>query len=586
MLQLGPIIGHTTHESTCIWIRADRDPSEFVLRIPSVGVFPFQYTGPNASRYGTMLALASGLRSDRRYTYQILRRGRRVSGGDGQVRTMPPPGSMLPQFMVFASCSDNVDLKAWTQLAHFVRDTEPHAIFLIGDQAYQDNDSPGVDGNAYDNYVARKTKIDDVPDILAATYQQAWSRPDVAEVLRSCPIYMMWDDHDIRDGWGSWASDSPTIAATTEQAATLCGFEEAYFNAAREMAWHFQHCRNPTTFPRAALDGSDAQATRRFADGTFARRTSFSFAVEIGRAAYVMCDGRGDRDLWREGPRVLGADQWNCLRGYVDHLSQDIDAVVFVTPVPIVSADPNGLTQTILKGREYDVGMVQKGDEKKLRAYMSSPKEEQNKAQLETAALQAGLHYVIPGSIPGLPKLTESVFAHLTNLHHGDIDDGRDQWCSERSRPEQVALIRLALRARRSNRLGDIPRSTMFVGGDLHAAARFRIDAGREIIDCLITSGISKEIKQSDVPFVTDEEFDIAPGLHATRLKAVNVSNFGRLTLNFASKPTEITKQIIYENGRAAGALRIGGYWVTGDPIPEYDRRWLGKIAGLIPGVG
>jgi len=32
-------------------------------------------------------------------------------------------------------------------------------------------------------------------------------------VLANVPTYMVWDDHDIRDGWGSSAGDSPTLAA-------------------------------------------------------------------------------------------------------------------------------------------------------------------------------------------------------------------------------------------------------------------------------------------------------------------------------------------------------------------------------------
>ena len=29
--------------------------------------------------------------------------------------------------------------------------------------------------------------------------------------MANVPIYMMWDDHDIRDGFGSLASDSETL---------------------------------------------------------------------------------------------------------------------------------------------------------------------------------------------------------------------------------------------------------------------------------------------------------------------------------------------------------------------------------------
>ena len=39
------------------------------------------------------------------------------------------------------------------------------------------------------------------------TYLERWSQPDVAAALSSVPTVMMWDDHDIMDGWGSHPAD-------------------------------------------------------------------------------------------------------------------------------------------------------------------------------------------------------------------------------------------------------------------------------------------------------------------------------------------------------------------------------------------
>lgn len=38
-------------------------------------------------------------------------------------------------------------------------------------------------------------------------YLERWSQPDVATTLASMPAVMMWDDHDIMDGWGSHPAD-------------------------------------------------------------------------------------------------------------------------------------------------------------------------------------------------------------------------------------------------------------------------------------------------------------------------------------------------------------------------------------------
>src|SRR3546814_10254983 len=38
-------------------------------------------------------------------------------------------------------------------------------------------------------------------------YVSRWSQPEVRPMLASIPSIMMWDDHDLIDGWGSYPDD-------------------------------------------------------------------------------------------------------------------------------------------------------------------------------------------------------------------------------------------------------------------------------------------------------------------------------------------------------------------------------------------
>src|SRR3546814_4580134 len=38
-------------------------------------------------------------------------------------------------------------------------------------------------------------------------YVSRWSQPEVRPMLASMPSIMMWDDHDLIDGWGSYPDD-------------------------------------------------------------------------------------------------------------------------------------------------------------------------------------------------------------------------------------------------------------------------------------------------------------------------------------------------------------------------------------------
>jgi hypothetical protein len=87
-LELGPIVGHTDATSTRVWIQALADPAFYALRIPGAGLFPFVSTESNALEFRTGIAIAHGLRSDRIYSYDVLRRGRRIPRSRGRFRTM------------------------------------------------------------------------------------------------------------------------------------------------------------------------------------------------------------------------------------------------------------------------------------------------------------------------------------------------------------------------------------------------------------------------------------------------------------------------------------------------------------------
>ena len=199
-LQLGPVVGHTDNASARIWIRVRDDPADYMLRVKRHGFFPFQSTG-NAE-LGTALALAEGLRSDWRYEYQILRRRRVVPGGFGSFRTMPDPVSMADVQFVAVSCSAQDDEGAWAALSQYVQDAEPRFLILMGDQVYLDSGT-SVWHEHFDSEPGERRAA------MAEKYQENWSREAVQSVLANIPTYMMWDDHEIRDGWGSFAPGSP-----------------------------------------------------------------------------------------------------------------------------------------------------------------------------------------------------------------------------------------------------------------------------------------------------------------------------------------------------------------------------------------
>ena len=121
-------------------------------------------------------------------------------------------------------------------------------------------------------------------------------------MLANTPVYMMWDDHDIRDGWGSGASDSETLVARHPRGKRIFDKCDAYYQDCRDIYWHFQGCHNPTAERRRR------SALPNYIDGPPLDRAlrAMPFAFRCGRMVVLMLDSRGDRDGFRDDLPILG----------------------------------------------------------------------------------------------------------------------------------------------------------------------------------------------------------------------------------------------------------------------------------------
>lgn len=168
-----------------------------------------------------------------------------------------------------------------------------------------------------------------------------WGFQSVQEVFDSFPTYMIWDDHEIGDGWGSyyarddgagdvvrrmlptWEEKGLTHAAGRELA-------ERMFRTARRAYVEYEHSHNPPT-----------------GEGVF------DYSFRRGGCAYYVLDGRGQRDVNRESFRILGREQFDRFDGWAGGLDPEETAFLFVvSAVPVlhtraglVSADEHWLIE-------------------------------------------------------------------------------------------------------------------------------------------------------------------------------------------------------------------------------------------------
>ena len=493
-LKLGPIVGHTTHSASTIWIQAFDNPAAYRLRVQGAGLFQFVST-EQVLEFGTAIAIAEGLRPDWRYRYSVLRNGRTVAGGRGTFRTLPQPESMAPILFCPISCSRAPDVGGWENFQAFVEKARPHFVIMMGDQVYIDEDKPDVFVDHLRSVRAARREA------LAAKYRLNWERDPVKKVMAQVPIYMMWDDHDIRDGWGSLASDSPTLAAKYPRGRFIFEDNDTFFRDARDVYWHFQGCRNP---PLAAP----------FTGPPFAGRTPMPYSFQCGRVFVLMLDSRGARDAFRPDLPVLGADQWTFIDQTFASLGEQIDVLVVMTPTPVASMDADGASQKLVGRRTDDVEAFRRGDS----GWFSDSGSTKDVSDLLLAVVASHASRLTGGPV------------NLGNFQVSNIDEARDQWSHAWARPEQKMLIEKAARARFTNRPPGMPRELLFVSGDIHVGAIFDIDIADP--KCRVVSLTSSGISTVTVPTPTvgatlDEEFSVASGIRSKLRDVVTKFNFG-----------------------------------------------------------
>lgn len=168
---------------------------------------------------------------------------------------------------------------------------------------------------------------------------------DAAQAMARTPTVMMWDDHDIFDGWGSYSCEmqhSPLF--------------QRLFHHARRAFWVFQmqHAADslPDLVPRddvqvrandplfKKIAWTEALKRDALALPLLDFQPGFSFAHAIGPVQLLVADLRTERSH----EQVLGPDTWTAMKGWLkqipengrEHPGEGCQHLLFMSSVPVV----------------------------------------------------------------------------------------------------------------------------------------------------------------------------------------------------------------------------------------------------------
>jgi hypothetical protein len=138
-------------------------------------------------------------------------------------------------------------------------------------------------------------------------YLRQWSNPYVSQALATVPALMIWDDHDIFDGWGSYPEDLQS-----------CPVYQGIYKAAKTC---FQ------VFQRQIVPGQTAP-------GQLPKQPGFSWAFRLGSTAIIAPDLRSERG----GIQVASKATWSAVLAWLDEQKKTNPPthLLFLSSIPLV----------------------------------------------------------------------------------------------------------------------------------------------------------------------------------------------------------------------------------------------------------
>lgn len=246
--------------------------------------------------------------------------------GDDAAATLWVPGRSQSPRIAYASCngfSIPGDMRrtedkniSWRSLEKEHRRLPFHLLLLGGDQIYADELWTKIAALRSFNERPRAERLRAragpglqraIEQFYVETYCQRFSPQPVAAALASIPTMMMWDDHDIFDGWGSYSAE--------EQASDIF---QAVFAAARKCFSLFQLLSDPGTPSWPALPGQPA----------------FNALLRLGQVGLLILDLRSERTQHQ----ILAPSTWDVVLAALDR-THGLSHLLVMSSIPVVHPD-------------------------------------------------------------------------------------------------------------------------------------------------------------------------------------------------------------------------------------------------------
>ncbi|GGC01875.1 metallophosphatase [Marinobacterium zhoushanense] len=330
-LILGPLLGLESDTLYTVCLVTSSNVEQVVLRLrPDSGrtetVTAMMVEDNEAGRFWRAEKSLDTPEQGEFIAYQLLVDDTALSDPFGhQHWTFYQPGREEKPKLAYASCNGFSDealrtstsspYRMWHEMAK-AHDQEPFSLLMMGgDQVYADSIWSRVktlaDWHEQDLETRMATEPDDlmrsqISEFYANLYVERWRQDAVARMMASIPSVMMWDDHDIFDGWGSYPEDLQN-----------CPVFHAIYDGAARFFRLYQLRNAPQNRSLLAPE-----------------RGHHAFGFRFRRYHILALDNRAERAI----KQVMSRQQWEDLLAWLDQRDSNGDLLV-LSAVPVVYRD-------------------------------------------------------------------------------------------------------------------------------------------------------------------------------------------------------------------------------------------------------
>lgn len=322
---LGPFLGHVTENTIKIWLHFEGNHEIIYVTIhesqdsPSVALSRLELRKENLF---TDCVNIGGLKPDTRYFYKLWTNPAYsiplpldgLTEKDLKFRTLSDNPEEQVDFVVMSchnptvSQADGFEGHAvWADLPQIIgRESNDKVRFalLVGDQVYADE---------WQNLVLNEASEEKRLQHYLSAYRRFWSNIHYRRVMCSLPAVMIWDDHDITDGWGS------ELASFEGDTSSFKRNWQNLFEAAFKSFSLMQGSRNPAPLNPNTREGLD-------------------FGFLVGKFGFIFLDLRTNRNLRLR--RLLTEDQGYRVRKWVEDNKAKMQALFVISPVVFSHGSP------------------------------------------------------------------------------------------------------------------------------------------------------------------------------------------------------------------------------------------------------